>query len=88
MPSYTKRNAPYAGLREERRSRRTGARVALFEAAPAGYDDEGGRWVTVCETHGTICNHETLELARFHLPMCEWCEECMELLEAKDLDDD
>lgn len=84
MPRYTKRTAPSPGCIQESRSRLTGSEVGLYEAEPAGYDPEGGRWVTVCHTHGTICNHETLVVARYHLPMCEWCEDCMELLEAKE----
>ncbi len=84
MPRYTKRTAPFPGCIQESRSQRTGSDVGLYDATLTGFDDEGGRWVTVCNTHATVCNHETLALARYHLPACEWCEECMELLEAKD----
>ena len=34
------------------------------------------RWATVCETHGTVCGHATMAIARSHLSGGEWCEEC------------
>jgi hypothetical protein len=57
-------------------SRDTGATVTVATAADLGLDSAGGRWVTVCETHSTVCNHATLALARSHASRCEWCEEC------------
>lgn len=66
-------------VRQRRRSQHTGATVTLYDTqAPENiFDPAGGRWVTVCEDHGAICNHETLALARAHAPHCEWCEPCM-----------
>jgi hypothetical protein len=61
-----------------RKSRETGVVVGIYRADQAGFDDEGGPWVTVCEQHSTICNHDTFKLATYHAPMVDWCEECRE----------
>lgn len=65
-------------LRIRRKSRTTGTIVCLWDShAPGSYlDSDGGRWVTTCEDHGTVCNHRTYALAISHLPAVEWCEEC------------
>ena len=35
------------------------------------------RWITFCVTHGELCQHETLTLARDHAAAPqEWCESC------------
>lgn len=65
-----------AGERARSRNRQTGAVYVLVEAEAQGFDPEGGPWVTLCERHSTVCNHETLALARSHLPTGDWCEEC------------
>ena len=68
-----------AGLVEQRRNRRTGCVVSLYRAAAAGLDPAGGSWVTLCETHGSLCNHETRATARAFLAApWEWCEGCAE----------
>ena len=65
-----------SSLIESKKRRATGTVVSIYRAEEAGFDPEGGPYVTVCEDHGTICNHSTLALARFHAPRAEWCEEC------------
>lgn len=52
--------------------------VGLYDGEPAGMDTSGGRWQTVCEEHGSICSHDTLEIASTFGPCPEeWCEDCM-----------
>ena len=70
-----------AGLIESKRRRATGTVVSIYRAEEADLDPEGGPYVTVCEDHGTICNHETLTLARQHAPYAEWCENCQDPVE-------
>ncbi len=68
-----------AGLVERRRNRRTGDVVSLYRAAAAGLDPAGGPWVTLCEAHGSLCNHATRATARAFLSApWEWCEGCAE----------
>lgn len=70
--------APHkAGLIECRMRQATGTLISIYKATEAGFDPAGGEWVTVCENHGAICNHETLAMARAHAPYGEWCEPCM-----------
>lgn len=54
--------------------------VSIYDATRSYFDPEGGRYVTVCDKHGSICNHETLYDAKRHAPGLEWCEECQENL--------
>ena len=71
----------YAGLVQTRRNRIIpGAWLSLYRATPACLDPSGGEWVTVCEAHGTLCNHETRRLAESHLSYADWCEECQDLV--------
>ncbi len=68
---------PY--IRAERRSRTTGTRVTLYDtAAPENvFDPEGGRWVTYCEVHEMLSNHNNLADALWFLSRpFYWCEEC------------
>lgn len=53
--------------------------VVLYDAADpqAGLDPSGGRWITVCELHGTTCCHTSKKQAIGHLPYVNWCDECM-----------
>jgi hypothetical protein len=68
-----------AGCVERRRCRATSTMVSIYHAAQAGLDESGGSWVTVCEDHGSLCNHPTLELARRHrADPWGWCDECRE----------
>lgn len=73
-------------IRQQRRARSTGHLVTLFDtAAPENvFDSNGGRWVTVCETHHTLCNHEKLRLAQsFAATPEQWCEDCQRELEKR-----
>lgn len=73
----------WAGYREHRvnkpATRAAGVTryVVIVEAEPAGLDPDGGRWVTVCDAHSNLVNHDTRRLARDHATYPEgWCEEC------------
>lgn len=70
-----------AGCVTQRTSRCTGLLVGLYQADQAGLDPAGGRWVTVCEPHATLCQHTSLALARHHLgdPL-GWCEPCAQAM--------
>lgn len=72
-----------AGLREQRKNRITGKLVGLYDGTAAEMDTADGRWQTVCEEHGTICSHRTLELANRHMADPQWCEPCQAELAAK-----
>jgi hypothetical protein len=48
-----------------------------------GSEADGGRWVTTCDDHATVCQHRTRELAEGHLAEVAWCEACQETLKAK-----
>ena len=63
---------------EAKRRRRTGRVVSIYRAEEEGLDPAGGPYATVCEDHGTICNHRTLAAARAHAPHADWCEPCAE----------
>lgn len=42
-------------------------------------EDEGGRWVTFCQKHGTFVQHETRALAyNWAKVPAEWCAECFD----------
>lgn len=67
----------YAGEVKRSRSRLTGTLVVLFDTNKTDeYDSDGGRWVTICDEHGTVCNHDTRKVAESHMPYVSWCEEC------------
>ena len=69
-----------AGLRALRHARQTGALVSLYDGDEAGLDTDGGRWQTVCETHGSICSHDSLATAAsFLAEPAAWCEPCQEV---------
>jgi hypothetical protein len=65
-----------AGLVVRRRSRDTGHLYGIYRADQAGLDTSGGPWVTICEDHNTICNHPTLDEARYQAPSGDWCDAC------------
>lgn len=69
----TKQNAGYITSRQTPTETWT-----LYDGKKASMDTFAGRWQTVCETHGTICSHRTLKLAREQLKAGGWCEECMD----------
>lgn len=60
----------------EAKSRITGTTIIVGRADALGLDEDGGAWVTICQDHGSICNHWTLALARAHAPGGEWCDDC------------
>ena len=66
-----------AGCVVQRQLRLTGRLAGVYYAPEAQLDSSDGDWVTICEEHGTICNHKTLTLAMVHLPCADWCEACM-----------
>ncbi len=68
-----------AGERERRTARSTGTPVVLIDARHHAdfREDEGGRWVTLCEAHGEFVQHSTLAAARSWLSSPEqWCSAC------------
>ena len=68
-----------AGCVQLRRNRRTGTVVGIYLADEAGLCPEGGEFITVCEDHGFVCNHESMRLARDHATdPTMWCESCQE----------
>ncbi|WP_199031318.1 hypothetical protein [Ralstonia sp. ASV6] len=70
-----------AGCVIQSRSRITGTLAGLYQADQAGLDPDAGPWATVCEDHSTCINHDTLRLARAHLPdPSMWCDDCREKL--------
>lgn len=72
-------------IRESRRNRITGATISLEDADHPDRmcDRDGGRWVTFCESHGYLVNHETLAAARSWMAFPDWCPECQEIMRAK-----
>lgn len=66
-----------AGCVQQHRCRQNGRVVGVYNAEQAMLDSDAGPWVTVCEDHGTVVNHHTLELALKHAPdPMGWCEDC------------
>lgn len=67
----------YAGYRRHSVARSTGTTVVLLDGIDAELDTSGGRWQTVCDPHGTVCSHDTHDLARSFMSVPEqWCETC------------
>ena len=70
----------HKGLVESKVRRQTGQRVSIYRADEAGMDPNGGPWVTLCEEHGCLVNHEKLAFARAWATCpLSWCEECQSL---------
>lgn len=66
-----------AGVRGVYRNRIVGKHVVVYDGIAARLDTDGGRWQTVCETHATICSHETLKTGHEYASIPhEWCEDC------------
>lgn len=92
--STTRKSAKpdYLGLRHWYDNNLTGDHVGVYDARAAGLDDDGGRWVVVCEAHGTVCNFDTLAHARSfartqgseHCPTVNFCEDCMRIADESD----
>jgi hypothetical protein len=73
------------GSVRERATSYYGGKVELLDGLHPDclLDSSGGRWLTVCLEHSTVCNHRTIALARGHLRRVEWCEECRAAQEAR-----
>ena len=70
----------HAGARLSRKSRKSGMTITLYHAEEAHLDPEGGPYVTVCEQHGNLVNHDTYALARdWMTDPTGWCPDCAEL---------
>lgn len=72
-----------------RRNQRTGSDIEVCTAESQGCDPDGGKWVTICWTHGAIVNHETKAAAiRWAATPDDWCEgdddTCRAVWEAKE----
>jgi len=65
-------------LKLERRARSTGTKVQLWK------NFDGARWVTLCEDHGGLVEHDTRRLAEGWLSHPEdWCPTCQEKRDEK-----
>ncbi len=75
------------GCVEQRKCRKTGLLVGLYQSAQAGMEDDPEQpWSTVCEEHGNLVCHATLTLARQALSHPEWCEDCQAIMDGPDGD--
>lgn len=67
-------------LRVQRKSRQTGSTISLYDAAHADSVfnvEDGGRWITFCETHELFVQHERFEDAEtFFASPYDWCGKC------------
>jgi hypothetical protein len=61
-----------------RRNRQTGTVLIVAPAAELDLDDEGGRWVTLCDDHGTLVNSDTRNAALSIYPL-DFCDPCRRL---------
>ncbi len=59
--------------------------ISVYDGIAEGLDVDGGRWSIVCETHGTILAVARLADAKTDARsgVCDFCEECMDLLVAQ-----
>jgi hypothetical protein len=65
-----------AGLLQRRKARSTGTTVSIYDREAAGVDGDG-RFVAVCEDHGTMLVVDTLTIAKRFAPVPEeWCGVC------------
>jgi hypothetical protein len=83
-PSKRKPHRDWAGYVTERRNPLSGGHNVLVRAGPAQLDPSGGTWVTVCDVHGSLCNHHNRQLAYAHLVSSEWCEDCMAIRDRRE----
>lgn len=60
----------------QKQNRKTGLLYSIYFAEQAGIDPTLGCWVTMCETHGSFGQHNSLGEAERHLPKGDWCPEC------------
>lgn len=73
----------YAGYRARKKNSYTGNYNVLYDGDTQQLDTSDGKWVTVCEEHGTVLNHTTLAKAKKFLEEAEWCEKCMAIKESR-----
>lgn len=77
----------HAGIIESRKNRASGTTIGLYHSAESGLElDPALPYSTVCETHGNIVCHETLASARQSMSQPDWCEDCQEIMNAKEKD--
>jgi hypothetical protein len=77
----SKKLAAKYGVFEATKNRYTGTVVLLSTATDEALDPCGGEWLTICKTHGTICNHTTRKLAKGFLSApWSWCEACQDIV--------
>lgn len=52
--------------------------VTIYDAHEQQLDPDGGRWVTVCQTHSTLVNHTSQRAARATMKSgsIEFCDDC------------
>ena len=61
----------------EIRNRKTGVGYVVVYDRNKGFDcDADGRYVVVCETHGTMVSDTSLPRARLSMKSVEFCQEC------------
>jgi len=61
----------------EIRTRHNGVKVGVYKADQADLCTEGGPWVTMCEAHRNLVNHQTLREAMAAARHPEvWCPNC------------
>ena len=71
--------AGFPGFRYARQSPRTGALVIVIDGDDPGslFDTDDGRWITVCDDHGSFESHATFTEAHDAGPISDdWCEAC------------
>jgi hypothetical protein len=66
-----------AGYIASRHNDINGGWVVIYDAAEAGLDASGGRYVVSCEKHNVLVNVTSMKLARPCLKVPDFCEECM-----------
>jgi hypothetical protein len=81
--------AEIAGYKQCQTAGSTGALIVLLDAKNGGDwladPEDGGRWVTYCDDHSYLLQHETIHQARSWMAWPqEWCEECQAAYEAKE----
>lgn len=65
------------GIMARRRNRETGTTILLVDRQRSGAPDDGHRWETICDEHGTVCSHTTRALAEDWMAQpTGWCEDC------------
>ena len=73
----------YLGLVEQRKNRITGFKVGLYHGVQSGLEgDPETPWIVVCEEHSNCLSVTSLGIARSHMSVPEWCEDCRPLIKA------